>query len=345
MKHFWLLTLALFTSIFLAACGSEDDSSTAGDDGGDNGDGEEEEFEPENSLEFVAPSGAGGGWDTTARMAAEGFETEEIIDQGVGVVNKEGGGGAAGWSYIAGKEGNPHHLFVASPPLLLIPLNGQSEYGHEDFTPIANMISDFGAFAVREDAPWEDLNDLFDDMKDSPEDITVVGESSPGSMDHVQFVKIAKAAGVDPSSIKYVSAQDGSTMTNLLNGNADVYSSGVTETIEQVRAGKIKVLGVTAEERMEGDVVEDFPTATEQGIEETFVNWRGFFGPPNMSDSEIAYYEEKFKELNESDYWEETREKYAWNEQFMGSEEYAEFLDEEKESMQELLDDLNLQGN
>ncbi|MFZ4453305.1 tripartite tricarboxylate transporter substrate binding protein [Salibacterium aidingense] len=342
MKQLWLLFISLMAALALTACGGGN-SNESGEENASGSSGEEN-WEPEHSLEIVAPSGAGGGWDTTARMAAEGFEEESIIDQGFGVVNKEGGGGAVGWSYIAEKAGNPHHLFVASPPLLLIPLNGQSEYGHEDFTPIANMISDYGAFAVREDAPWEDLNELFDDMKENPDDITVIGESSPGSMDHIQFVKIAKAAGVDPQSIKYVSAQDGSTMTNLLNGNADVYSSGVTETIEQVRAGEIRVLGVTAEERMEGDVVEDFPTAKEQGIDETFVNWRGFFGPPDMSDAEIAYYEEKFQELNESNHWAETREKFAWNEMYMDSEEYRQFLDEEKESMQELLNDLNIQG-
>ncbi|RSL32471.1 tripartite tricarboxylate transporter substrate binding protein [Salibacterium salarium] len=341
MKKTWVLFLALFTMMALAACGSDNSSSDNEESASGSSD---ENWKPDQSIEVVAPSGAGGGWDTTARMAAEGFEEEGIIDQGLGVVNKEGGGGAIGWSYIAEKSGNPHHMFVGSPPLLLVPLNGQSEYGYEDFTPLANMISDYGAFAVHKDAPWDNLNELFDDMKDSPDDITVIGESSPGSMDHIQFVKIAKAAGVDPKSVKYVSAQDGSTMTNLLNGNADVYSSGVTETIEQVRADKIRVLGVTSEERMEGDVVEDFPTAKEQGIDETFINWRGFFGPPDMSEAEIAYYEEKFAELNESEHWQETREKFAWNEMYMESEEYKEFLSEEKESMQELLDELNIQG-
>ncbi|MFD2706437.1 tripartite tricarboxylate transporter substrate binding protein [Salibacterium lacus] len=342
MKKSLVLSLSLFTALGLAACGT-DNSGSSGNESASGSSGQEN-WTPEQSLEIVAPSGAGGGWDTTARMAAEGFESEGIIDKGIGVVNKEGGGGAIGWSYIAEKAGNPHHMFVSSPPLLLVPLNGQSQYGFEDFTPIANMISDYGAFAVRDDAKWDNLNELFDDMKDNPEDITIIGESSPGSMDHIQFVKIAKAAGVDPQSIKYVSAQDGSSMTNLLNGNADVYSSGVTETVEQVRAGEIRVLGVTAEERLEGEVVGEFPTAKEQGIDETFVNWRGFFGPPDMTESQISYYEEKFKALSESEHWADTRDKFAWNEMYMDSEEYTQFLKEEKESMQQLLNDLDISG-
>lgn len=334
-KRMLLISLALLMTIVTACGGGHNQGESAADD----------EWEPEKAIEIVAPAGAGGGWDTTARMAAEVFEQEGIINKGIAVVNKEGGGGAVGWSYIAGKKGNPHHLFVASPPLLLVPLNGQSEYGYDDFTPIANMISDYAAFAVRADAEWEDLNDLFADMKENPSDVTVIGESAPGSMDHIQFAKIAKAAGIDITKIKYVSAQDGSAMTNLLNGNADVYSTGVTETVEQVRAGEIKVLGVTSEERLSGDVIEDFETAKEQGIDETFINWRGFFGPPDMEESALAYYEAKFKELNESEGWKEVRDKYGWNEKFMWNEEYKSFLAEEEQAMQELLDELGLGSN
>src|SRR5690606_29302742 len=157
------------------------------------------------------------------------------------------------------------------PPLILVPLNGQSEYSHEDFTPLANMIADYGAFAVRADAKWNNLTELFEDMKQDPASVSVVGTSSPGSMDHMQFVKIAKAAGVDVTKIKYISDPDAGGLTSVLNGSIDVYTTGVAETIEQVRAGKIKVLGITSAERLEGEVLSDFQTAREQGIDETFV--------------------------------------------------------------------------
>ncbi|MEQ6378198.1 tripartite tricarboxylate transporter substrate binding protein [Bacillaceae bacterium S4-13-56] len=342
-----LAFLAVALMLFIVACSDDSasennkaDNSTDNSSNDDNSGGED--WIPEKSIEIVAPAGAGGGWDTTARMAAKVFEEAGIIDQSIGVVNKEGGGGAIGWAYIAEKEGSPYNLFVSSSPILMVPLNGQSEYGHEDFTPIANVIADYAAFAVREDSEWNDLNDLFDDMKDDPSGVTVVGASSPGSMDHIQFIKIAKAAGVDITKIKYVSAQDGGGMTQLLNGSVDVYSTGVAETVEQVRAGKIKVLGVTSEERLEGDVLSDFPTAKEQGIDEVFVNWRGFFGPPNMDPEVLEYYEAKFKELSDSAEFDEVRKNYGWNEMWMGSEEYKEFLDNEKQSIKEILDELGL---
>ncbi|WP_330949317.1 tripartite tricarboxylate transporter substrate binding protein [Virgibacillus sp. MG-45] len=325
----------LFVIFIVLASACSDDTSSSDKDSN-------KEWKPEKPIEIVAPAGAGGGWDTTARMAAKVFNEAGLIEEDIGVVNKAGGGGAVGWAYIAGQKESAYNLFVSSPPIILVPLNGQSEYGHEDFTPLANMIADYGAFAVREDAKWDNLNDLFEDMKKDPESITVVGTSSPGSMDHIQFVKIAKAAGVDVKKIKYVTDPDGVGLTQLLNGSVEVFSTGVSETVEQVKAGKIKVLGITAEERLEGETLSDFPTAKEQGIDTTFVNWRGFFGPAEMDSAAVKYYEEKFKELSDSKEFADVRKKYGWNEMYMNSSDYKQFLDEQKEDIKSLLDELGL---
>ncbi|WP_449539349.1 Bug family tripartite tricarboxylate transporter substrate binding protein [Ferdinandcohnia sp. Marseille-Q9671] len=338
--------LFILLLLFVVACSNSSTSNNSNDNGkepekseGNEGSGS---WEPEKAIEIVAPAGAGGGWDTTARMAAKVFEEEKIIDQGLGVVNKPGGGGAVAWAYIHSLKDSPHNLFVTSPPMLLVPLNGQSEFDFEDFTPLANVIADYAAIAVRADAKWNNLNELFEDMKKDPASISVVGASSPGSMDHIQFIKVAKAAGVDITKIKYVSDQDGGALTQLLNGSVQVFSTGVAETVEQVKAGKIKVLGVTSEERLEGEVLEDFPTVLEQGIDATFVNWRGFFGPPEMDKAAVKYYEEKFKELSESDAWADIRNQYGWAPMYMNHEEYKKFLAEERDSMKALLDELGL---
>ena len=334
MKQLWLFVSILLVLV-LAACGGS--SETSGDGNGE-GDGE---WTPEKNLEIVAPAGAGGGWDTTARSVGKVIEEEGITEQNVGVVNKEGGGGAVGWAYV-NSTNNPHNIFVSSPPLIFVPLNGQSDLSHDDFTPLANMIADYGAFAVAEDAKWQDLNELFEDMKEDPSSVTVVGTSSPGSMDHMQFVSIAKKAGVDIQKIKYVSAQDGGGMTQILNGSADVYSTGVAETVEQVKAGKIRVLGITAEERLDGEVLSDLPTAKEQGIDATFVNWRGFFGPGDMTEGQVKYYEEKLKAVSESDAFAEIRKNYGWDEMYMDSEAYGKFLDEQRKELGSLMEELGL---
>ena len=104
---------------------------------------------------------------------------ENIIDKRLAVVNKPGGGGAIGWSYIDSKNEDDHLLFTTSPPILFVPLNGQSDVGHKDFTPLAALTADYAVFLVKNDSPIKDMNDLVDKMKDNPQSVSIVGSSAP----------------------------------------------------------------------------------------------------------------------------------------------------------------------
>jgi putative tricarboxylic transport membrane protein len=334
MKKHGLMALILSSLLVVTtACGGTDSASSSESDGG---------WTPSKPIEVVAPAGAGGGWDTTARTVSKVMEEQKIIDQRMAVVNKPGGGGSVGWSYINGKKGDNHTMFVTSPPIFFVPLNGQSTLSHKDFTPIAGVIADYGAFVVDADSPYDTMNDLVDALKKDPTSVSIVGVSSPGSMDHMQFVKAVKAAGVDVKKLKYVSAQDGSGMSMLLGGKVDVYSTGLAEASEQARAGKVKVLAITAPERLEGDTVSEFPTLKEQGIDDEFVVWRGFLGPKDMDPKAVAYYEKAFKEMVETDQWKEMRDKFGWTDNYMSSEEFGQFLDEEYKEIEALMEEIGL---
>jgi len=332
MKKKWLVPLAFAT--VLGACSMPVQHGSVDATGN---------WQPDRSIEFIAPAAAGGGWDTTARMLARTIDENHLSDQSFGVVNKPGGGGAVAWAYIH-KRNDPHNIFISSPPLHFVELAGQSPYGYKDFTPIVNLIADYGAFAVREDAKWDTLEELFADMREDPTQVTTIGVSSPGSMDHMQFILFAQAAGVDITKIRYVSDQDGGAMTSVLNGSVDVISTGVSEAAEQARAGKMKVLGITAPERLDGEFLSTLPTGMEQGIEAEFVVWRGVFGPPDMTDEQLAYYEHVFKEASDSPEFAEVREAYGWDESYMGPEEFGEFLDQQSIELEAALEELGFGG-
>lgn len=319
--------------VVTTACGGANSASNSESDG---------EWSPSKPIEVVAPAGAGGGWDTTARTVSKVMEEQKIIEERMAVVNKPGGGGSVGWSYIDSKKGDNHTMFVTSPPMFFVPLNGQSTLSHKDFTPIAGVIADYAAFVVDADSPFDTMNDLVDALKKDPTSVSIVGVSSPGSMDHMQFVKAVKAAGVDVKKLKYVSAQDGSGMSMLLGGKVDVYSTGLAEASEQARAGKVKVLAITAPERLEGDTVSEFPTLKEQGIDDEFVVWRGFLGPKDMDPDAVSYYEKAFKDMIETDQWKEMLDKFGWTDNYMSSEEFSTFLDEEYKEIEALMEEIGL---
>lgn len=347
-RNFLLLIMLLALAVVLAACNGNDEKS---DDSGESGkttetSGPSEEtagdWKPSKPIEFIAPAGAGGGWDTTARTVAKVMEEEGIVGQRMAVVNKPGGGGAIGWAYIDGKDTDDHLLFPTSPPIMFVPLNNQSDLGHKDFTPLAALTGDYAAFIVSADSPYDTMTDLVDAMKADPNSVTVVGDSAPGSMDHMQFIKAIHAAGVDAKGVKYVSSQDGAGMTMVLGGQVEVYSTGVGEAVEQYRAGNIKVLGVTSEERLEGDVVSEFPTLKEQGIDDVFIVWRGIMGPGNMSAEAKDFYESALKEMSETDAWKEELDRYGWEGKWMGSDEFSAFLDEQYDIIEKLMIEIGL---
>lgn len=340
MKKKWLLFLSVLSfTLILVACGDNEETEAPSTDGGSE---EATDWKPSKPIEIIAPAGAGGGWDTTARTVAKVLEEQKIVEQRFAVVNKPGGGGSIGWSYIKSKDTDDHLLFPTSPPIMFVPLNNQSDLGHKDFTPIAALTADYGAYIVSADSPYENMNDLIEAMKNDPTSVSVVGVSSPGSMDHMQFIKSVGVAGVDVKDVKYVSAQDGNAMTMLLGGQVDVMSTDVGEAVEQYRAGNIRVLAITAPERLQDEIVSEFPTLIEQGIDDSFIIWRGMMGPGNMSPEAAKFYEAALKEMSETDEWKQELERYGWEPNWMGSKEFKKFLDEQYDTIEKLMIDIGL---
>lgn len=296
---------------------------------------------PDKPIEFIAPSGAGGGWDATARAAAKVLNDQKIITQPITVQNKAGGGGATGLAYLIEKKGDPYTINVYSPPLLLIALNGQTKQSYKETTPIAQIMTDYAVFAVKADSKYQTIKEVMEAAKKDPKSVKVGGGSAPGSMDHLAFLKPAKVAGVDIKNVTYVPFQGGGeAMTALLGGSIDVMSTGIGEAAEQARAGKIRILGVTAPKRV--DAIKDVPTLKESGIDAEFAIWRGFFGPPNMPEDARKVMEESFKKMVESAAWKEIAAKNGWLIDYKNAADFQKFLDAENKGFETMLQELGL---
>jgi len=63
-----------------------------------------------------------------------------------------------------------------------------------------------------------------------------------------------------------------------MSGEISALSTGFSEAVDLANAGEVKIIGVTSDERV--DAAPDAMTMKEQGIDTTFVNWRGFFAAP-----------------------------------------------------------------
>lgn len=301
---------------------------------------------PNKNFECIAPAGPGGGWDTTMRMVTKVLTEKGIIKTAMPVVNKPGGGGGVALTYMQRKKGDPYSLVVYSPPLILINLTGQSKLGYNNLTPISMLINDFGAFAVPKNSPYNTIDELFDALKKDPRSVKIGGTSSMGSMDHVQFMVAAKAAGVeDLTALQYIAFQGGEGLASLMGAHIDVLSTGMAELVGPKESGDIKVLAVTAPKRIPTGPLSDVPTLRERGIESDYVNWRGIFGAPDMPEAERKFMEGALKQMAETPEWKDICERNGWVEAYMDHGEFSAFLDRVNDENKAVLEELGLLAN
>ena len=289
-----ILSMVLVGAMILAllsGCGAEETTSAAA---GDN--------YPEGNLEFVAPGGAGGGWDMTIRTTAKILKDTGLVTNPMPVTNNSGGGGAVNLAHMQTKVGADDMILVYSSPLLLINLNGSTEYSYKDTTPLARLITDYGAFVVSKDSEYSSIKEVMDALKADPKSVKIGGNSSVGSMDHIQFLLMAKAAGVTQlNQIDYVSFQDGTANAQILGGHVDILTTGLGDVSALLESGELKCLATTAPERVGEGSLAEIPTCKEEGIDAVFENWRGLFGPKDMPSYAVEYWETKLGEMVETD--------------------------------------------
>lgn len=335
INHWKTIVAAALVAVSVTACGtaSEGGSSKAAD-------------YPEKPFIITAPSGAGGGWDKTARSLAKVLGETKLVDQTMTVENKPGGGGTVFLAeYVTKDKDDPYKLFVSSPPILINNLKkeGNSPYGYKDVTPLAQLTKDYGAIAVAADSKYNDLQALIDDIKADASNVTLAGGSAPGSMDHLISVLPAFKSGVDPKTVKYLSYDGGGeAIAALLGNNADAIGTDVSSLGGYLKAGKIKILAVTSNERLGGDF-KDVPTMKELGIDAEFTIWRGVLGPKGMTADQIAYWDKTLKALSENEAWTKELQANDWANEYRNAADFTAFLGEQEVLLQELLTALGMQ--
>ncbi|MDF2964608.1 MAG: hypothetical protein K0S39_6343 [Paenibacillus sp.] len=341
-RHSLKMVLAGVLAVSLTACGSASPKA-------DNAKAAEPNTKvsayPEKPLVVVAPSGAGGGWDLTARTIAKVLTETKAVNKPITVENKPGGGGAVFLAEYANSKKDDYKLFVSSPPILINNLKkeGNSPFGYKNSTPLAQLTKDFGAIAVSANSKYNDLKSLLNDLKADPAKLTIAGGSAPGSMDHLVSILPAYKFGIDPKKIKYVSYDGGGeALTALLGGNVDVIGTDASSLDQYVKAGKIKVLAVASSQRLGGSL-KDVPTMKEQGVDAEFNIWRGIFGPKDMSPEAKKYWDDTLKKLSENEQWKKELQANNWESDFKNSGDFNTFLGQQETLIKDMLTALGMQ--
>lgn len=300
------------------------------------------DWKPTKPIEIIAPAGPGGGWDLLARTMQKALTEEKLVDQPVLVTNKPGGGGATGWNYLKGKSGQGEYLAANSPLILQNNLLGKSGLTYKDFMMLANLTTEWEVIAVKADAPWKDGKAFFEDMKKDPSQMHVGVGPALGNDDHIQLLTLAKAFGADPKKIKFVVYPNTAAeqVPALLGGHIKAITISLGEVMEQVKAGKLRLLGISSEKRIAS--LPDVATWKEQGVDFTFPHWRGVMAAPGLSPEQQKFWNDTMAKMVETPTWKTALKNLDWESYFQPSGDYTSFLEKQNTVMGESLKEVGL---
>jgi putative tricarboxylic transport membrane protein len=171
-------------------------------------------------------------------------------------------------------------------------------YNENDVRWLAAVGADYGAVVVAEGSPYKSLKDLMAAVKADPAKVVFGAGGTVGSQDWMKAALTAKAAGVNPKSMRFVAFEGGGeAMTALQGGHIHVFTGDAAETVQQIKAGsKVRILAVMADKRLAGDLA-NVPTAKEQGTDIEWPIVRGFYVGPKVGDAEFKAWSDTFTKM------------------------------------------------
>lgn len=302
---------------------------------------EGEDFPGGQGVTIIVAAGPGGGTDTLARQVESAFTEEDVISAGIEVVNVDGGAGVPGRASMRSKEDQGRTVVVDGNRIYMAYLTGQDATSMDAYTPVAKLTSDYIVWAVRADSEWKSAEDLLDALVQDPKAVSIGVGSIPGN-DYFNIIGPAQEKGIDPAEMNIVAFDAGGEVkTNLLGGHVDVVSTSASEIADQVAAGEVRLLSTSGEDRLQGEL-SDVPTWQEIGVDFSLTHWRGLFGPADMTDEAIAWWDESLSAMIKTDTWNESVADQGLETTYENSAEFTKSLQPEMERNREFLELIGL---
>jgi tripartite-type tricarboxylate transporter receptor subunit TctC len=201
------------------------------------------------------------------------------LGQPVVIENKAGAGGGIGMGYTAKAKPDGYTVVMALSSLTVIPeadalLGRSAMFALTDLRPIARYTADPTVLAVRADAPWKTVQQFVDDAKKRPGAINYGSSGNYGTM-HVPMEILAQNAGIKLTHIPFTGA--GPAVVALLGGQIDAVSSGPATVLQQVKAGKLRVLAHWGSDVLPS--MPEVPSLKNAGFNAEYAQWSGLFIP------------------------------------------------------------------
>ena len=230
---------------------------------------------PSRNIKMIVPYPAGGTTDFLGRLVAE--QIKAGLGATVIVENKPGAGTTLGAEQVARAEGDGYTLLMATSTTLAINKTLYKKLPYDpvkDFAPIALVAAVPFALIANPEVPAKTLSDFIAYAKSKPG--LAYGSAGNGSPQHLGAEMLKAAAGIDIRHVPYRGSVP--AMLDVIAGHIPFMVVDLQAALQQIREGKITVLGVTTSRRV--GAAPDIPTLSESGLAGyELVAWQGVVAP------------------------------------------------------------------
>lgn len=234
---------------------------------------------PERPVQVIVPWAAGGGADAVTRIFAEGFEKE--LGTPINVVNRTGGGGLTGHTFIATAAADGYTLGVASPEIAFYKSLGLGDMTPESFDLFSRLSLIPAGVTVRADAPWKTLPEFLKAVKESPKGTFTASGTGTGGSWHIAAGGLLKAAGIEADRLRWVPSQGGApALQDVAAGGLTAFTGSPIEAKALLEAGKVRTIALMTEERPA--TFPDIPASKEAGVDWAYQNWFALVAPKGV---------------------------------------------------------------
>lgn len=289
---------------------------------------------PTKPVTLVVPFPAGGRTDLTGRVLAQHLRNE--LGQPVVVVNKPGASGVLGAKEVASAGPDGYTLGVFSTGFLTTQYTVPTPTNAREYEFIALINMDPAAVAAPAARGWNNLQELVVAGRANPGKLRV--GINPGSSAHIFAAAFAHAAKLDVLYVPFKGG--GERAVALAGGHIDVDFDIVAPLRPMSEAGKVRILAVAAERRVE--LYRDIATMREQGVDLVISSWHGVFAPRGTPPAVIATVSAALEKVARDREFVEQMNKLLLGVHYLGSQDFVRFFAGEDEVFKALIEKLGL---
>ena len=295
------------------------------------------DIKPLTKLEWVASSGVGGGYGTTAIAFADAMKAEGMLTDYT-VSYKSGGSGTVGLGYFQDQKARNDVAFINGFAMVAGIASTKSALKLENSTSVAGLMREWEAIVVPTNSKYRTINQLLDDMKANPK-LAIAG-GSKGTVDHVFMGLLVEKNGMKATDMNYIPYAGGGEVTTSVLGKQTVAGvSGTSEFAAYVKAGSLRVLALSSAKPLASIKGK---TLTQQGFPFVFGNWRGMSASSSLTDAERLNWLKVVDVTRAGTAWKTTLAAKDWQNLNLYGKDFVSFLAEQKKDITATLVTLGL---